>query len=69
MVPVFQGGDLCGIDGKTDKFHVHLCGSGRTFEMLVFKPHFCEEKGINHTNFVVTVFQGDDLCVKDGNMG
>ena len=60
----FSGGDLCGIDGKTGTFHVRLSGSEPNYEILASKnPHFCEEKGFNHANFVVSVFQGGDCVV------
>ena len=36
VVPVFQVGDLCAIDGKTDSFQVYITGSKRNFGFLWF---------------------------------
>ena len=33
VVPIFQGDDLCDIDGKTDAFHFRLSVSKRNLEM------------------------------------
>ena len=37
-----------------------------TWDFCVFNPEFLWKKGVTHSNFVVPVFQGGDLCDIDG---
>ena len=44
VVRVFQGGDLCYVDGKTRSFYFRISGSKRKFDLLWFEPQFFEKK-------------------------
>ena len=62
VVPIFQGGDWCDLDGKTRSFYVRIRGCKRSLELLWFEPHFLEKKKrLTHATFVVSVLQEGDL--------
>ena len=58
VVPVFQGGAWCAIDGNTTSSHVYLFGCRRKFFFF----------SVINANFVDPVFRGGDLCDINGNI-
>ena len=56
--PVFQRGDLCGLDGKTSTFHVRISGSGRKLKILVFKTIFVKKRVGKPCKFLGPPFKG-----------
>ena len=68
MVPVFQVCYLCDIDGKMgDQFHATLVVPCEISNFSGLNPHFNQKLGIINANFMVSVFQGGDLCGIDIN--
>ena len=66
LVSVFQGCDLCDKMEKQNQFMFALVAASEISDLCGFNPHFLLKKGVTHANFVVSVFQGSDLCDIDG---
>ena len=58
VVPLFQGGDLCDIDGNTDSFQDRLNGSKQNFEVV-----FTAILAMEYHRLQLTVTHGGQLYI------